>query len=131
MQTNTYQAILATDGTNSFAIFTYKCGDLEWDGGAVIGFGASSEMFSNQRLSGTGRSLAIACLNDPGNQFSNVVFELTDSRDGMSTPCMFHCWYTRVLCKSSMASLASMHLHFLTVNYTDLHTIQDSGCTSS
>ena len=72
---------MATDGTNSFAVFIYKCGDLKWNGGATIGYGASSEMFSNHRLSET-KPTSIACLNSPDNQFYTVIYELTDSRDG-------------------------------------------------
>ena len=83
MQTNTYQAVLATDGTNSFALFIYKCGDLQWSGGATIGYGGSNEAFFNNRLSGTTRATEIACLNNPDNQFTTLVFELTDSRGGM------------------------------------------------
>lgn len=30
-QTNTFQAVVATDGTQTYVIFTYNCSDLEWD----------------------------------------------------------------------------------------------------
>ena len=56
---------MVTDGTDSFAIFVYQCGDLEWSGGATIGFGASSELFSNHRLSRSPIITSIGCLNAP------------------------------------------------------------------
>ena len=67
-----------TDGTNSFAIFIYLCGDLDWPGGATIGYTASTEMFENHRLSGSPLVTSIACLNNPHNQFFTVVYALTD-----------------------------------------------------
>ena len=76
---------MVTDGTNSFAIFIYQCGDLEWTRhGATIGFGAGSEFVSNHWLSGTPSATSIACLNSPDNQFFALLYVLTDSRYGNS-----------------------------------------------
>ena len=71
---------MVTDGTNSFAIFIYRCGDLQWPGynEATIGFGAGSEFASNHWLSGTQNVTSIACLNTPDNQFFSLLYELTD-----------------------------------------------------
>ena len=42
--TNTFQAVLATDGTRSYAIYTYECGKLNWvHYFAAIGFSASPD----------------------------------------------------------------------------------------
>lgn len=44
LQTNTYQAILTTDGNRSFALLLYQDGGMKWDytklaaGSALIGF---------------------------------------------------------------------------------------------
>ena len=76
---------MVTDGVNSYAIFIYRCGDLEWSGGATIGYGASSEMFSNHRLSGTFFITVIGCLNNPDNQFFTVLYEITNSTEGKVT----------------------------------------------
>ena len=85
---NTFQAIMVTDGNNSFAIFIYRCGDLQWDDNAVIGFGASSEFASNHWLSGTPNVTSIACLNTPDNPFFILLYKLTESRYGKpSYPC--------------------------------------------
>ena len=76
---------MVTDGTNSYAIFIYRCGDLEWSGGATIGYGASLEMFSNHRFSGTFFVTATACLSNPDNQFFTVLYEITNSTEGKNT----------------------------------------------
>ena len=81
--TNTFQAIMVTDGNNSYAVFIYRCGDLQWPGifGTTIGFGAGSEYFSNHWLSGTRDVTSIACLNTPGHQFYSLIYALTDFRN--------------------------------------------------
>ena len=73
---------MVTDGTDSFTIFLYQCGDLEWSGGATIGFGASSELFSNHRLSRSPSITSIGCLNAPDNQFFTVLYGLTNFVEG-------------------------------------------------
>ena len=78
-----------TDGTNSFAIFIYRCGDIQWDfegpgfgsgiaGGATIGFGAGSELFSNHRLTLIQDTTSIDCLNTPDNQFFTVLYDISN-----------------------------------------------------
>ena len=71
---------MVTDGNNSFAIFIYRCGDLQWPGynEATIGFGAGSEFVSNHWLSGTQSITSIACLNTPDSQFFNLLYKVTD-----------------------------------------------------
>ena len=73
---------MVTDGTNSFAMFLYQCGDLQWSGGATIGFGAGSEFVSNHRLSGTQNVTSIACLNTPDTNFFSLLYKLTEPRYG-------------------------------------------------
>ena len=77
---------MVTDGTDSFAIFIYQCGDLEWSGGATIGFSASSELFSNHRLSRSPIITSIGCLNALDDQFFTVLYGLTDFVEG---ECIF------------------------------------------
>ena len=72
---------MVTDGTNSYAIFIYRCGDLEWNGGATIGYGASSEMFSNHRLSRSPFITFIGCLNT-GSEFFTVLYEVSNLMEG-------------------------------------------------
>ena len=75
---------MVTDGINSFAIFIYQCGDLQWSGEyrASIGFGAGSEFAYNHWLSGTPNVTSIACLNTPDNQFYSLIYKLTEPRHG-------------------------------------------------
>ena len=82
LQTNTFQAVLVTDGTNSFAIFIYGCGDLEWGSGATIGFGAGFELFSNHQLSISGDATSIACINTLDNQFFTVLYDTSNFEEG-------------------------------------------------
>ena len=70
---------MVTDGNNSFAIFIYQCGDLQWTRhGATIGFGAGSEFVSNHWLSGTLSVTSIACLTTPDSQFFSLLYKVTD-----------------------------------------------------
>ena len=71
---------MVTDGINSFAIFIYQCGDLQWSGydPATIGFGAGYESASNHWLSRTPNVTSIACFNRPDNQFYSLLYALTN-----------------------------------------------------
>ena len=76
-QNNTYQGILATNRVESFALFTYKCGELDWGRGTNIGFGASDELYANLCLSGTDQATAVACLNSPTTEWSNLLCQIS------------------------------------------------------
>lgn len=56
---------------NTYAIFIYECGLLEWDNTATIGYN-SPDHYDNHDPSG----LDIACINFPNNNFSNVFYHL-------------------------------------------------------
>ena len=73
MQENTYQAILITDGTQSYAVFIYKCGLLEWGDGATIGFNAPGGFYHNHEISHPG----VDCVNYPISNWNNVVYLLS------------------------------------------------------
>ena len=83
---NSFQAVLATDGTRSYAIYTYKCGELNWVKGfstssslAGIGFSASSDLFAEHSLSRNSNVNQIACINEdsiPPSNWSNIVYEI-------------------------------------------------------
>ena len=86
MQENNFQVVLATDGIQSFAVFTYKCGELNWSHNrASIGFSASSSVFANHRLSRLLNVNDIACLESPSPPWSNVVYQIDE--DGMKVIC--------------------------------------------
>lgn len=74
LQTNTFQGVLITDGMHPFAIFTYKCGSLSWDGDATIGF-TTGDLFAFHPLSGFS-AVQIACLDYPHSAWTNIIYEL-------------------------------------------------------
>ena len=78
---------MVTDGDDSYAVFIYQCGDLGWDGGATIGFGASSEIFANHRLILTQNATSIACLNNPDDLFFTVLYKLSNFVEGKDKEC--------------------------------------------
>ena len=57
LQTNTYQGIIITDGVNTYYVFTYICGELQWSIGsgfdhAVVGYNSHGDYFYNTPGSG-------------------------------------------------------------------------------
>lgn len=82
MQENTYQTILITDGTYSYTIFIYKCGLLEWDNDATIGFNAAGDPYANNDPS----SSDVACLNVQYSSWSNVEYLLSDESPETPVP---------------------------------------------
>lgn len=75
-QTNTFQAILITNGTKSYAVFTYMCNLIEWSDAATIGFDAGGEFYANHPLSGQFVSNAIDCVHQPDSVWNNVIYDL-------------------------------------------------------
>ena len=74
LQTNTYQGILITDGYQSFAVFTYQCGLLQWHGGASIGFnGDEGKFYQNYHAADIDD---VACSNSPTSPWSNIIYQL-------------------------------------------------------
>ena len=88
-QDNTFQAILITDGQYSYTIFTYKCGLMEWDNGAIIGFNAIGGVFENHDPS----SSEVACLNSPESEYSNIVYLLSNESPEIPIPGIYYLSY--------------------------------------
>lgn len=74
-QSNTYQAVLTTDGTSSYAVFIYRCGLLESGSTAGIGYYINRNQFEEHALSNR-MSSDISCVNTPQSPWSNVVYSL-------------------------------------------------------
>ena len=72
---NTFQAILVTDETYSHAVFIYKCGLMEWDNNATIGYTSNGDPFDNNNPS----SREVACVNSPDSDWSNVLYQLSEA----------------------------------------------------
>ena len=77
-QTTTFQGILITDLVNSYAVFTYYCGDLMHSNGPSIGFGIERGLFANHHASFRESADKIACLNQPTTPWVNIVYNLTN-----------------------------------------------------
>jgi hypothetical protein len=72
-QSNSYQAVVVTDGTRSFSLFLYRCGLLQ-SPGAGIGFSAAGNFFQNHRLSLSASSPDIACR--PHSHWSSLLYPI-------------------------------------------------------
>ena len=81
-QTNTFQAIIMTNGNQSYAVFIYLCGALSSSGNVTdgtIGFNSDGSYFRNYPLSGTPRLPEVSCLNHPRTMWTNLLYSLTPS----------------------------------------------------
>lgn len=58
--TSTFQAVLITNGSSSYAVFTYECGEMEWSG-ATIGWAYSNSVYQRHPLSRSRNSDDIGC----------------------------------------------------------------------
>ena len=73
--------MVASQGSTSYAIFTYKCNLLQWTkNSASIGYSAGRNNFANHPLSATSRIINIDCLNYPSSLWSNVVYNLNEGK---------------------------------------------------
>ena len=66
LQGNNYQVVLLTDGTRSYTVFTYKCGELNYSKfptAAAIGFSAGLSLYANHPLSHRYVIVRIYCLS--------------------------------------------------------------------
>eukprot|EP00731_Ephydatia_muelleri_P009511 Em0005g97a len=81
-KSNTFQAIVTSDGANTYAVFTYDCNLMQWSGFwtfATVGYNANGAYFRNHPASGYDViSEAVACQNMFCNvSVSNVVYQLS------------------------------------------------------
>ena len=76
---NNFQAVIITNGLQSYTVFTYQCGELNWVGlnSASIGFCASSTSFANHLYSQQQNVNDIACLNQSHPPWTNVVYQIS------------------------------------------------------
>ena len=81
--TNTFQAVIVVDEVGvSFAIFIYKCGELEWisvDGNPppTIGYYAGAPQKFGIYTVESNNADVISCVNCPDSVWTNVLFELS------------------------------------------------------
>ena len=70
--TNTFQSILITDGTDTYAVFIYECGGMEW-GGGVIGWQDGPSLYVSQSSSGESDNYDIGC--QYSSSYSAIVYQ--------------------------------------------------------
>ena len=78
--------LASNDQETSYAVFTYKCGSLNWVGEidyAAIGYSAGGDFYDSHYLSRQSNVNDIACLNQPSSPWSNVVYRVNEGRDLM------------------------------------------------
>ena len=66
-----------TNYSRSFAIFTYKCGDLSYPSHVTIGFGTPDGLFANHPFSSGSNTKSIACSKSSYSDWVNVVYEIS------------------------------------------------------
>lgn len=77
-QVNSFQAIIITDHTSqAYAVFTYKCGDLNWARSPTIGFNAGGLFYDNYDLSGSTNADILDCFNSPTSDYFNLVYNIS------------------------------------------------------
>ncbi len=73
---NTLQAILITNGSASYSVFTYQCGSLGWSRHTtVIGYNAAGKVFENHPFSGVDAK-DMVCNN---TSWTNILYDLTQT----------------------------------------------------
>ena len=71
--------MIASQGSTSYAIFTYKCNLVQWTrNSAAIGYSTGNDSFADHPFSRTSRVTDIDCLNYPSSAWSNVVYNLNE-----------------------------------------------------
>ncbi len=75
-KTNTFQAVLTTDGSLAYAVLVYNCDNMQWSGDATIGFNSDGSFFNNYDMSGTPTANLVACRNQPDSVWSSIIFQL-------------------------------------------------------
>ena len=75
---NTFQAVVITNGSKTYTVFTYKCDLLTWSEEETIGYNAASDYFQNHPLAGTTVTDALDCVHSStdGSEWNNVVYDL-------------------------------------------------------
>ena len=73
---------MATDGNQSYAVFTYQCGELNWVNNASIGFSAGPNFFANHPFSQRPNVNGIACVSQTCPPLTNVVYRISDKISG-------------------------------------------------
>ena len=81
-QTNTFQAVIASNGSLTYSVFTYKCGLIrDFNLVAAVGYSAKPNFYQYYPPHNL---INISCVNQPASNWSNVVYEI----GVCSAPCV-------------------------------------------
>ena len=69
-----FQAVVVSDGSASYVVFIYKCGSLDWNEAATVGFSSPVE-YANHHLSGNNAG-DIDCEGELNSEWHNVLYTL-------------------------------------------------------
>ena len=103
LQENSYQAIVITDGANTYTVFTYNCNMMGWSGywqHAVVGYNGRGNSYTNHPASGFDViSTAVAC---PNNLFykvpwNNIVYKISPPPDQKEIKTLSCQWWAKIL----------------------------------
>ena len=75
---------MITDGSKTYAVYTYHCNDVQWSYGSVIGFNAVGSYYANHPLSDSISARDIDCVHSPESEWNNVVYDVNP--DGTTNP---------------------------------------------
>ena len=82
--TNTFQGILITDGSSSYAVFIYNCSNMEW-GGGVIGWQQSTTQYASYYASGQSSSNTAVCVSQT-TSFTTLVYRVYSDQSPYLSP---------------------------------------------
>ena len=80
MQANSYQATIVSNTIRTYAIFSYKCGEVQWSSlgrnrAAAVGYNSEADFFDNHPLSGiSGIGDAVSCTFNIGKRRKRQAF---------------------------------------------------------
>ena len=76
---NTFQGIVITNGSKSYAVYTYRCGNMSWSEEATIGFNAPPSLYEVHPKTDTELNPdTIACVHED-SPWNNVIYDLEPS----------------------------------------------------
>ena len=84
IQENTYQAIVITDGKDSYTVFTYMCDLMQWSGlwrYPTIGYNAAGALFANHPLTGRKEANEIDCPANSNSEYTSVTYMISANPD--------------------------------------------------
>ena len=84
LQKNTFEAIIVSNGSDTYAIYTYNCELLTNPGTyrkAVIGYNMGGLTLENNVFSGSSMAHRVACQHLPKYDWFNLVYKLNTGKD--------------------------------------------------